>query len=102
MVEFLLVNVLTPSSANSVKCEVHTVISVRRDQNLNDTDSETFFGTKIFLDLFQDFFGYQIFSRLFSVPNYFETGMSHSGTYHCFNDAKTYSDLCAQLKRIEI
>ena len=37
-----------------------------------------FFGTKIFWDRFRDFFRYQNFSRpvprLFSVPNFFETG----------------------------
>ena len=37
-----------------------------------------FFGTKIFRDRFRDFFRYQNFSRpvprLFSVPNFFETG----------------------------
>ena len=60
-------------------------------QNLNDTDSETFFGTKVFRDRFRDFFRYQNFRdrfqdffrysffsrpvpRLFSVPNFFETG----------------------------
>ena len=43
-----------------------------------DTGCETFFGTKFFRDRFRDFFRYQIFSRpvprLFSVPNFFETG----------------------------
>ena len=32
-------------------------------RNLNDTDSETFFGTKIFRDRFRDFSRYQIFSE---------------------------------------
>ena len=49
--------------------------------NFLETDSETFFGTKIFRDRFRDFFRYSFFSRpiprLFSVPNFFETG---SGT----------------------
>ena len=43
-----------------------------------ETGSGTFFGTKFFWDRFRDFFRYQIFSRpvprLFSVPNFFETG----------------------------
>ena len=61
-------------------------------QNLNDTDSETFFRYQIFSrliprlcsvpkkfrDRFRDFFWYQIFSRpvprLFSVPNFFDSG----------------------------
>merc|ERR1711894_636746 len=47
-------------------------------QNLNETGSETFFGTKFFRDRFRDFFRYSFFSRpvrrLFSVPNFFETG----------------------------
>ena len=60
-------------------------------QNLNDTDSETFFGTKFFRDRFRDFFRYQFFRdrfrdffryqffsrpvpRLFSVPNFFDSG----------------------------
>merc|ERR1711894_42588 len=38
----------------------------------------TFFGTKIFRDRFRDFFRHSFFSRkvprLFSVPNFFETG----------------------------
>ena len=38
-------------------------------QNLNDTDSETFFGTKFFRDRFRDFFRYQFFSRPVSIPH---------------------------------
>ena len=45
--------------------------------NFFETDSETFFGTKIFQDRFRDFFRYQNFSRpiprLFSVLIFFET-----------------------------
>ena len=46
--------------------------------NFFETNSETFFGTKIFWDRFRDFFRYSFFSRpvprLFSVPNFFDSG----------------------------
>ena len=38
-------------------------------QNLNDTDSEIFFGTKFFRDRFRDFFRYQNFPRPVPIPS---------------------------------
>ena len=53
-------------------CETFSVL------NFFDTGSGTFFSTKFFRDRFRDFFRDQIFSRpvprLFSRPNFFETG----------------------------